>query len=614
MESTTLAPAGSHSPSGPFYSAVTFVCERLSLAVVALGTILMVIVFVVVQGHSTQLGFYPIHFEENANRIQVEAGAAGITLQTGDSINLQALTPPQRFALIGGAHAHRVIPLEVTRDGRTFRTQIVASSPDYSPRATLTRYVGTPLCFFLSLALATALFLVRPRPITLAFYIYTMLMLVKVNQIPLDLAAWPINFLSYLGIQLVYPAAQLMILIFAQRLYGRPSRVWPWIFGSAVVLALLVVVAWVDPIVWIVYQHWGLPGPSLLFESLADSLLLIIVLTGLAYIASGATAISRGRVNWVIAGIALAPILDLTWALTNVLSTLVGNVSVPLLNLQDWTAALLPWFGLIGSIFVVYGFLSERVLDLRFAIGRAAIYGGVTAILLLLFGILEWWAQLVFESTRPAIYVSLFAALIIGFTLNALHGRVENFLSDVFFRDQRRAEEALRRAARALANTSSEKTLVEFLVGEPVRVLGLTSAALFLAQRDGGQFVRAADSGWTQQETEAIDSEDPLIVELRAEWAPIVLDGRPRPETILPGGSKAPSLVVPLLMRGAVFGFVFYGARSNGMPLTSDERSLLEAIARSAGAAYDHIDSEKARDRIHHLEDRIRQLGSPIPD
>ena len=70
---------------------------------------------------------------------------------------------------------------------------VTASSIDNSPRATLTRDVGTPLCFFLSLALASALFLIRPRPITLAFYIYTMLMLVKVNQTALDLASWPIS-------------------------------------------------------------------------------------------------------------------------------------------------------------------------------------------------------------------------------------------------------------------------------------------------------------------------------------------------------------------------------------------------------------------------------------
>jgi GAF domain-containing protein len=141
-------------------------------------------------------------------------------------------------------------------------------------------------------------------------------------------------------------------------------------------------------------------------------------------------------------------------------------------------------------------------------------------------------------------------------------------------------------------------------------VLGLTSAALFMADRDDGAFRRTADRGWNRHEAETIDSEDPLRVELRAQLGPLVLDGRPRADTILPGGPKAPSLVVPLVMRGAVFGFVLYGVRSNGMPLTSDERSLLEAIAQSAGAAYDHIDADKSRARIAELEAQLRAMPS----
>jgi len=593
---------------------VTFLCERLSLAVVAIGTVFMVLVFVVVEHNATHIGFYPIVFTTNSDRIEVESGPQGTNgVQTGDRVDLQSLTQPQRFSLLRGAPSNTQITLHITRDARSFTRSLSTSSIDRSPRAKLTRDVGIPLSFFLSLALASTLFLLRPRPITLAFYIYTMLMLVKVNQTALDLASWPISVDSDLAIQVVYPLAQLMILIFAQRLYGRPSRAWPWFFGTALVLSLIVFVAWVDPIVWIVFQRYGLPGPTQLFMSLFDVLLLVVVLSGLAYIASGATALDRRRVTWVIAGIALAPILDFTWAITNVVYTLAGNASVVLLEVQHWTDALGPWFGLAGSIFVVYGFLSERVIDFRFAIGRAAIYGSITAVLLLCFGILEWWAEQLFESTRPAIYLSLFAALFIGFSLNSLHGRVEDFLNTFFFRDQRRAEEALRRASRALSNTSSEKTLVEFLVDEPMRVLGLTSAALFLAPTQGEAFQRAADRGWNRREAEAIDPEDPLIVQLRGELAPIVLDGRPRPETILPGGAKAPSLVIPLIMRGAVFGFVLYGARSNGMTLTTDERSLLEAIARSAGAAYDHIDANKSHARIEELEGRLRSLGAAIP-
>jgi hypothetical protein len=596
--------------SGLVKPAVRFICERLSLAVVAIGTVFMALVFVVVEYHSTQLGQYSVVLVNNTNRVQVVSAAAPHgALQTGDSVDLQDLSPMQRFSLLRGAHAGTRLTLTATRDGRTLVTTLPAGSPDYSRRATRARDVGVPVSFFLTLALASALFLMRPRPITLAFYAYTILMLIKINKAALDLAVWPANVASDLAIQAVYPLTQLMILIFAHRLYGRSGRAWPWFFGGAVVLSLADFVAWVDPIVWTVFQKFGFPGPTNLFMSGSDVLLLVVVLAALAYIASGATALDRTRVTWVISGIALAPILDLTWAVANVCSTLIGNTSLPVLYVQSWTEALLPWFNLIGSIFVLYGLLSERVVDFRFAIGRAAVYGIITAVLLLLFGTFEWLAEQIFESTKPAIYISLFAALAIGFTLNALHGRIEYFLNAFFFRNQRRSEEALRRASRALANTSSETTLIEFLVDEPIRVLGLNSAALFLAPAAGKPFERTAARGWSKTESESIDAEDPLIVELRAELTPIVLDGRPRAKTILPGGAKSPSLVVPLLMRGLVFGFVLYGSRSNGMPLTPDEQVLLEAVARSAGAAYDHIDADRSHARIAELEAQVRALS-----
>jgi hypothetical protein len=596
------------------HAAVTFVCDRLSLAVVAIGTVLMVLVFVTVEVNATHLGSFPLHFEDNTDRVQVQSGSAGGTaLQTGDRIDLSQLTPEQRFALLA-APSNARMQLTVRRGSHRFPLLLSATPPDYSRRATIARDIGIPLSFFLSLGLATTLFLMRPRPITLAFYIYTLLVLIKVNQSVLELARWPVNLGSDLLIQIVYPLTQITLLIFAQRLYGRRGRAWPWLFGTALVLAVLVFIVWVDPIVWLVFQKFEMPGPTRLLMSGLDMLLLVCVICGLAYIASGARALEGRRVAWVIAGIALAPILDLLWAVSDVLSALIGDTSTALLALEAWTDALQPWFAVIGSAFVLYGFLSQRVIDFRFVIGRAVVYGATTVILVLFFGIIEWWAEQIFESTRPALYVSLAAALIIGFSLKSLHDRVEDILNRIFFRDQRRAEEILQRAARALSNTSSEKTVIEFLIDEPVRVLGLSSSALFLATPDGATFERRADRGWSVSELQRIDAEDPVIVALRADLGSIEFDERRLESIALPTGRKAPTLVIPLIMRGRVFGFVLYGGRQDDVPLTGDERTLLEAIATSAAAAYDHIDADRSRSRIHALEDQLHGLGATVSE
>ena len=148
------------SPGAFLRSAVAFLCERLSLAVVAIGTILMLLVFVVVEDNATHMGYYPIVFDRNSDRVEVESSAAfGNALQSGDRVDLQALTQQQRFALLNGGPSASTITVRTLHNGRSYPVVVTASDIDNSPRAKLARDVGTPLCFFLSLALAERAFL-----------------------------------------------------------------------------------------------------------------------------------------------------------------------------------------------------------------------------------------------------------------------------------------------------------------------------------------------------------------------------------------------------------------------------------------------------------------------
>ena len=281
--------------------------------------------------------------------------------------------------------------------------------------------------------------------------------------------------------------------------------------------------------------------------------------------------------------------------------------SYELLTIERWTDALLPWCGLVGIVAVFYGFLSQRVIDFRVAIGRAALYGATTLVIVLIFGAVEWFAEQIFESTRPAVYASLVVALAIGFAMSAVHARIELFLDNLFFREQRKAEAALRRAARALANTTSEKTSSSFSIDEPVAVLELRRAHSFCrAARTTASFASPPAAG--DRSGRSFDAEDPLVVTLRAELGPVQLEPRMLEGMRLPGGDRLHALAVPLVMRGGVFGFVFYGERKDGAAFTKEERDLLAAIAANAAAAYDHIDAERAHERIGELEGQLQQL------
>jgi hypothetical protein len=570
----------------------------------------MLLVFVTVEFTAPQIGDYGISFRGNTNVIDLDAGVTQGDLRSGDRIDLSALKARERFSFVT-VRSDTTLNVTAVRGDQRFVVALSAAPPAFSRGSLLTRLIGIPICFFLSLGLASALFLMRPRPATFAFYVYTVLMLLKVYQTPLQLAVWPANLLFYMLLQFVYPATQIAALVVAQRLYGVPGRAGKWFVAAAFAVSAVVFYIWIDHVVWITFGHLGLPGPIRFVESFTDVVLLVIVLCGMAYSASGTAMLDRRRVAWIVAGIALAPVLDLTWAVADIVSALVRDSSAQILAVRAWTDALLPWGGLIGVVAVFYGFLSQRVVDFRVAIGRAALYGGTTIVVVVIFGALEWLAEQIFDSTRPAMYASLVVALSVGFAMKALHARIEAFLDNLFFHEQRKAEASLRRAARALANTTSEKTVVEFLIDEPVQVLELQSGALFLGRGDGGAFVLVEARGWEDVHAEPVDPEDPLVVTLRAELGPLQLEPRMLAGMHLPGGDRLHALAVPLVMRGNVFGFVFYGERKDGASFTTQERDLLAGIAASAADAYDHIDADRARRRIHLLEDRLQQAGLP---
>jgi hypothetical protein len=587
--------------------ALSYVCKRFSIAIVAVVSVVMLLAFLSVEANITRIGYFGVAFRGNSEVVDVQI-PEGI-LQSGDQIDLTSLTPAERFSLLGAAPIGAQMNVRAIRNGRSFVAPLRAVAPSYARQVELTRDIGIPICFVFSLGLASALFLMRPGPATLAFYGYAVLMLLKVYQTPLYLAEWPMNLYLDLGLQIVYPLTQLAILVFARLLFGSPGRAWPWIIWPAVATSVVVFLLWSDQIVWTTTLYLAAAGShSRILDDLADLVLLVMTICGLAYIASGVERDERARMSWIVLGLAIAPVLDMTWDVADIASVLVRDTSTMLLAIEDWTDALLPWAGLCGIVTVFYGLLSRRVIDIRIAIGRAALYGTTTLVILVFFGAIEWLAEQIFESTRPAMYVSLIAALAIGFAMRTVHGRLETLVDAIFFKSAHEAEDSLRRAARAVANTTSRPTVVEFLLDEPVTVLDLTAAALFLADGEGQPFARVAERGWGAEHAASFGAEDVLPVMLRAELGPIALDSRRRAELQLPGGDRIEAMVVPLIMRGRLFGFAFYGERSDGAAFTALERELLAAIATNASSAFDHIDAENSRRRIADLEARLASL------
>jgi hypothetical protein len=251
---------------------------------------------------------------------------------------------------------------------------------------------------------------------------------------------------------------------------------------------------------------------------------------------------------------------------------------------------------------VAYAVLRHRVIDVRFALNRAVVYGTLTSGLVLFFSFVEWLIGKKLEATRLAFYVDLAMALGMGFWFNALHQRVERVVESALFRQQRRAEQRLERVERAIPHAPAVHTVDAFLCDDPAEAYELASAAVFRRSDDGAAFERVHATGWHPADVARIAEAEPLIAHLAAGDESLALaDVRAPLDARYPAGEVAPILAVPITARARLIGFALYGAHRSGEALNPDERHMLHRLAVAAAAAYDHLEADELRREVERL-------------
>jgi hypothetical protein len=369
---------------------------------------------------------------------------------------------------------------------------------------------------------------------------------------------------------------------------------------AAIATGLATAWAWFYPTVAFLLQ-WNGNGPWTLLQRLLDFAFLSIILCALLAIAISARRERSQQLLWVLAGISLVPLLEWIDAVLYL-----GVFADPSLQALARTSdavdiALRPWLPIVASLAVYYALVHERVVNIRFAIGRAAEYAITSAVVIVVFAILEWAFGQLFEGSRIAAYATLLAAVIAGFSFNAVHSRVDQFIETIFFFKERDARDRLLRVSRALLYANSERLVLEFLLDHPIDALELTSGAIFTSNESRTAFTRLAAKNWEDATLTTIASDDALVAQLRAVQKPLLLRGVGWHPGGLPEGDKAPALAVQVLMRGEVFAIALYGPHVNGAEISSDEQELLHSVAANAAAAFDHLDAERTRREIEAL-------------
>jgi hypothetical protein len=341
-------------------------------------------------------------------------------------------------------------------------------------------------------------------------------------------------------------------------LFARPPtllrRALAWLSYGSVALAALygiaaVIGAWTltaDPV-----QSWYSGTIAQVITSILP--FLFPVLCALVTLAQTCGA-ERARLAWASAS--LAPLYLVNAAVGAIVTFHIEGVPIfTLLNIANFLA----------PIGLTYALLSRRLLDIGFVLNRAAVFSGVSIIVVGVFMLGEWVLGAWFSKASHMTNLEVSAALAIGlgFSVRAIHARVDRVLDHVFFRKRHEDETAIRSFAGEAAEVTDDATLVR----RTKETLEVHADASFV--------MLAVDDGVGHYGT--VSENDPAIAALRERHKAIDLQTI---STQLRG-----EFAYPMVARGLLVGALVLGPKRSGEEYAPDESRAITQLAYSVGSA-----------------------------
>jgi hypothetical protein len=456
----------------------------------------------------------------------------------------------------------------------------------FSPLTSFLRLAG-----FAYIAVALVIILRRPNRMTWGLFLY----LVSATNVTLYRFPDWLFPIAQLASDLLGVVGPIGLVIFAARFPGDQPTGWrKWLDRLAIPVGALFAIpnlAWDATALFLGRS----PAAWMSLGSTLGALGLIIV-AGMTLCVTylSAPPWERQRLQWVIAGVLFTLVnYALAWA-----QYWSATYSAATSDVLVWGATVLH----AGAPFVIaYAVVRQRVFEISFVISRTLVYTILGASIFAVFAFIEWLAANFIEHSGVTTALVAIAAICVSFSMNALHGRVEQFVERAFFRRRHQAEKHLTSVAAGLPFAENPAAVEEALVREPVQALSLSCAALF--KRD--------ESGDYLRDGESLDRTIPLRLQSTRRSVRLnELDGNDRRE----GAENDPVLAVPVFVRSRLEAVAVYGPHVNGEDVDPDETASLEAMCAAAGIAYDHLDAVRLSREItrwHRVAERqARELAA----
>lgn len=511
--------------------------------------------------------------------------AYGKGLRTGDVVDASAVTADDRYRLKTGAVlAGRRSVIPRLRDGHIERISVIARlappAPPIQHWDSVFGWLGGTFCIlFAMLIVWRRAELVEARVLALILVLPNF----GINLVPenwttpyaaLDAMTFSFGLVLFLGWTLIVTYAML---------FSAPLRRVRAVFAglayaSALSISTLGVASVAGAYTGTLDLTSMLDGPT---TKILPLVLLICASICVAITFAGVRGADRERLGWVI--FSLAPFF---FSLT--------GTFVPFgQQWTQWNIAFSDIGLVIAPVGLTYALLSRRLLDLSFVVNRAAVFTGVSIVVVGTFVLVEWalgeWFGSMGHSTN--LFVSAGVALALGLSVRTIHSRVDAVLDNVFFRKRHEDEQALRTFAQEAPHITEATTLLE-RARECLSLHANASAvSLKLNSGDG----RYGD----------VDENDPALVTTRTTRKVVDLHTVP---TKLDG-----EFAYPLVARGQMLGVMVLGPKRSGESYAPDESDAIEKIASAVAGTLDVLALGDPR-RADALVQGIQSLHESLAD
>ncbi len=452
------------------------------------------------------------------------------------------------------------------------------------------------------------LVLLRPSPLTWMFFLFCIGNPASKFLGAIDVLSslpMPLGFVLNIIRTTLMMVGYVAFLSFALRFPNMQARGWRARIEFVLPALLLVVlisdyVGWFtqfydSPLAWIASAGYIQTPLYIAFE--------VIAVASLIGMYRGAPAEIKHRLTWVVLGAVLS--------YSVILFRDVAIAQIATSGYGVWFCIALQSLSALAPLAIAYGVLRHRVIDVRFVVNRAVVYAVVTSVLVGLLATTYWLIGRLLQQTQLAAILQLAVAIAIGISLQRSYKHIETLINRWFFKSVYDAQEHLSRVATTLSSAESAQALETTLATEPVIALSLTAGALF-HRRDDGPFERVAAVGWSPSDNRTLAGDDPLVLHLQAERAPLSLTHTRFTEAYLHSKTNDAEEAVPIFSHGNLTAIALYGSHSNGAKIDPLERSALAKLAMPAERAYDLL---RARlENVRRLSDMLERLDNVAYD